>query len=188
MGSLQSPHQFAQRYIHSAERNANDGDGNGNVNVNTRYVQQSFVYDVCVVVYVSQIAAKSTVKSFRMFTFQFSIALHTERCAQNTTTHHSGHICCLFALLFCSLLLFSFLKFKKKKITEYLQSVCRIQKCIRLPSFFFFNSLLRNPNRSNQNNGIFNDYDGFPSIKSNIYTRTNIFNSKKIFIPETMPF
>lgn len=75
-----------------------------------RYVQQSFVYVVCVPSACSK-PNRIQVETLRMFTFRFSIALHIERCAQTNVSRQSNphsHAVYTFSNKFVSILLISF--------------------------------------------------------------------------------
>lgn len=75
-----------------------------------RYVQQSFVYVVCVPSACSK-PNRIQVETLRMFTIRFSIALHIERCAQTNVSRHSNphsHAVYTFSNKFVSILLISF--------------------------------------------------------------------------------
>ena len=68
-----------------------------------------------------------------MLTFQFSIALHTERCAQTNDPPFRPHTCCLFAIILFVTFVFIC------KINFFFQLISNIyQVCVVLKSAFVF--------------------------------------------------
>lgn len=147
-----------------------------------RYVQQSFVYVVCVPSACSK-PNRIQVETLRMFTFRFSIALHIERCAQTNVSRHSNphsHAVYTFSNKFVSILLILFCFVTTRDISSVFHCVSWTNQCILKKIYPVLCWILLKPDKLTEiQYSKSSDYVGFPSSKSINNQKTNLFSWKK---------